>query len=146
MPENVKATRQVAAALEEADLILIAPSNPFVSIDPILNVYPIREMISDLPESVVAVSPIIDGEAVKGPAAKMMGELGMQVSSATIAEYYGELIDVFVTDKRENELEEREGDLDHLTVLQTDTLMLDRADRRRLAREILNFVTEQIKK
>ncbi|NIP25334.1 MAG: 2-phospho-L-lactate transferase, partial [Phycisphaerae bacterium] len=66
LPEDVRATPQVAAALEEADFVTIAPSNPFVSIDPILNVYPIREMITDLPEMVLAVSPIIGGQAVKG--------------------------------------------------------------------------------
>ena len=72
LPEDVRATAQVARALEQADIVLIAPSNPFVSIEPILNAYPVREMIMDLPRAVVAVSPIVGGQALKGPAAKMM--------------------------------------------------------------------------
>ncbi|MGD2078576.1 MAG: 2-phospho-L-lactate transferase, partial [Chloroflexota bacterium] len=91
LPEDVRASGQVMFALEKADIILIAPSNPFVSIDPILNVYPIREMIADLPQAVAAVSPIIAGKALKGPAAKMMDEMGMKVSASAVAEYYGEL-------------------------------------------------------
>jgi len=139
---DVISTAQVVSCLENADLILIAPSNPFVSIDPILNVYPIRSMLADLAELVVAVSPIIAGEAVKGPAAKMMGELGMSASSAAIAQYYGDLIDVFVFDRRDNALLNQEGSLKNLVTFQTDTLMNDRQDRRRLAQEILNFSME----
>ena len=94
----MRATAAVARALEEADLVILAPSNPFVSIDPILNVYPIREMISDLPRAVVAVSPIVGGTAVKGPAAKMMAEMDLPVTAAAVAAYYGDLIDGFVYD------------------------------------------------
>ena len=74
LPEDVRATQAVVRALESADVVVIAPSNPFVSIDPILNVYPIRALIEDVPQAVVAVSPIVAGRAVKGPAAKMMVE------------------------------------------------------------------------
>jgi LPPG:FO 2-phospho-L-lactate transferase len=99
-------------------------------------------MLADLAELVVAISPIIAGEAVKGPAAKMMGELGMSASSAAIAQYYGDLIDVFVFDRRDNALLNQEGSLKNLVTFQTDTLMNDRQDRRRLAQEILNFSME----
>jgi LPPG:FO 2-phospho-L-lactate transferase len=135
LPEAVKATPRAMAAIEEADVVVIAPSNPFVSIDPILNVYPIREMVTDLPQSVVAVSPIIGERAVKGPAAKMMVELGMTASAATVAEYYGDLIDGFVFDQRD------EGKLDGLEVSQlcVDTWMHDRTDRIRLAGDVLAF-------
>ncbi len=139
---DVISTAQVVSCLENADLILIAPSNPFVSIDPILNAYPIRSMLADLAELVVAVSPIIAGEAVKGPAAKMMGEMGMRVSSAAIAQYYGDLIDVFVFDRRDSALLNQEGSLNSLITFQTDTLMNNRQDRRRLAQEILNLAME----
>lgn len=142
LPEDVKTTTQVALALERTDLILIAPSNPFVSIDPILNVYPIRAMVSDLPKLVVAVSPIIAGKAVKGPAAKIMGELGMDVNSAAIAGYYGDLIDVFVFDRRDSALLEQEGSLNDLVTFQTETFMHDRQDRRNLAQQILDFSME----
>jgi LPPG:FO 2-phospho-L-lactate transferase len=139
---DVISTAQVVSCLENADLILIAPSNPFVSIDPILNAYPVRSMLAEVAELVVAVSPIIAGEAVKGPAAKMMGELGMSVSSAAIAQYYGDFIDVFVFDRQDNALFKQEGSLNSLVTFQTDTFMKDRQDRSRLAQEILNFSME----
>ena len=138
LPEDVRASTKVLMALEKADIILIAPSNPFVSIDPILNVYPIREMIADLPRAVVAVSPIIAGQALKGPAAKMMAEMGMPVSAAAVAGHYGELIDVFVYDRQDEELPAQPG----LKTLKTNTIMQDRDGRRRLAGEILEYVTE----
>ncbi len=70
LPDDVRATRSVIRAFETADLVLLAPSNPFVSIDPILNVYPIRALLMDLPQAIIAVSLIVGGQAVKGPAAK----------------------------------------------------------------------------
>jgi LPPG:FO 2-phospho-L-lactate transferase len=133
LPADVRASRQVMAALEKADLIVIAPSNPFVSIDPILNVYPVREMICDLPRLVAAVSPIIAGKAVKGPAAKMMAELGVEASASAVAHHYGEVADLFIYDVRETEPVE----LGELLGYQTDTLMVGRAERRRLAHEVL---------
>jgi LPPG:FO 2-phospho-L-lactate transferase len=140
LPADVRAGVQVMFALENADIILIAPSNPFVSIDPILNVYPIREMVADLPKAVVAVSPIIAGQALKGPAAKIMAEMGMSPSAAAIAEYYGELIDVFVYDRRDDVLTTLPG----IESLRTDTIMNDGVGRRRLASEILQYVLELI--
>ncbi len=101
LPADVRATPQVMHALEYADFVIIAPSNPFVSVDPILNVYPIREMVMDLPQTVVAVTPIIGGKALKGPAAKMMAEMNMPVTAAAVAAYYGELIDGFVFDQQD---------------------------------------------
>lgn len=141
LPPDVQATAQVAAALEGADIVVFAPSNPFVSIDPILNVYPIRAMISDLPKLVVAISPIIAGQAVKGPAAKMMAEMDLEVTSAGVAGYYGDLIDLFVYDRRDHDA----VNFPELLTYQTDTLMTDRTDRGRLALEIMNHSMELIK-
>ena len=140
LPDNVKASAQIVGALEGADLVVFAPSNPFVSIDPILNVYPVREMISDLPNLVAAVSPLIGGGVVKGPAAKMMEEMDLPVASQTIASYYGDLIDVFVYDQRDLQ----QIGLNDTYTLQTDTLMTSRTDRRRLAGEIIEYTTELI--
>jgi LPPG:FO 2-phospho-L-lactate transferase len=135
LPADVVASPLVIRTLESADLVLIAPSNPFVSIDPILNVYPIREMVMDLPQAVVAVSPIVGGQALKGPAAKMMGEMGLPVSAATVAAYYGDLIDGFVVDQQdEQQQDEMPGEF-----LITATIMRDPAARKRLARETLKF-------
>jgi LPPG:FO 2-phospho-L-lactate transferase len=97
-------------------------------------------MIIDLPELVVAVSPIIAGEAVKGPAAKMMQEMGMEVSAASVADHYGDLLDVYIYDQRDESVLERPN----LIVKQVDTMMYNRADRRRLARRILQDSLELI--
>lgn len=141
LPADVRATRAVLWALEKADVVIIAPSNPFVSIDPILNVYPIRAMIADLPDLVVAVSPIIGGDAVKGPAAKMMREIGLPVTPQSIADHYGDLLDLFVYDSLDEDAVQTDGP----ALLCTDTFMRDRAGRERLAREILVKVMELIK-
>lgn len=140
LPEDVRATRSVIRAFETADLVLIAPSNPFVSIDPILNVYPIQALLMDLPQAVIAVSPIVGGQAVKGPAAKMMQELGFPATSRAIANYYGELIDGFVYDQQDA------GSCDDLGVETRclNTMMHTAADRSRLAQEILQFARELI--
>ena len=140
LAEDVRASAQVAKRLEKADIIFIAPSNPFVSIDPILNVYPIREMVMDLPEAVIAVSPIIGDSAVKGPAAKMMKELGMTVSATAVANYYGDLIDGFVYDASDPNLVELPGK----AILGTDTLMKNSDDRRRVAEDVLAFAQQII--
>ncbi len=138
LPEDVRATPQVMHALENADFVIIAPSNPFVSIDPILHVYPIREMIMDLPRAVVAVTPIIGGKAVKGPAAKMMAEMSLPVSAAAVATYYGDLIDGFVIDDQDAA---QQSDLS-CALLASDTIMRDSDDRARLATEVLRFVRQ----
>lgn len=138
LPADVQATPQVLKALERADLVVIAPSNPFVSIDPILNVYPIRAMVVDLPQVVVAVSPIIGGQAVKGPAAKMMAEMDLPVSAAAVADYYNDLIDVFVYDVQDREIFQT----DERPALCTDTWMTTPAQRLRLAEAILSYTME----
>ncbi|KPK09946.1 MAG: hypothetical protein AMJ56_09560 [Anaerolineae bacterium SG8_19] len=102
--------------------------------------------VQEVPKLVVAVSPIIAGEAVKGPAAKMMGEMGMEVSSVAVAVYYGDLIDVFVFDQRDSSLYKQEGSLKDLVTFQTDTIMRDRQDRRHLAQQILDFSMELFNK
>ncbi len=135
LPDDIRATPPVMRALEEADLVLIAPSNPFVSIDPIFNVYPIREMVMDLPRAVVAVSPIIGGQALKGPAAKMMAEMDMPVSALAVAAYYGELIDGFVYDIQDQD----QGDGMPVAAMATDTIMRDSDARKRVAREVFEF-------
>ena len=138
LPDDARATSAVIRALEAADVVLIAPSNPFVSIDPILNVYPIRALLEDVPRAVVAVSPIIAGQALKGPAAKMMGELGLEPSAAAVAAYYGHLIDGFVYDQQDAGMAADDG----LALLCTDTVMSGAAGRERLAREVLGFAVE----
>jgi LPPG:FO 2-phospho-L-lactate transferase len=120
----------------------LAPSNPFLSIDPILNCYPIRNLLEDVPEVVVAVSPIVGGKAVKGPAGKMLQELGHEVSAAGVARYYDALLDGFVYDALDGE----EGsptavaltELD-LPLLCTNTMMYTAAERATVAQAVLDF-------
>lgn len=138
LPADVRATPAVMAALQNAEVVILAPSNPFVSIDPILNVYPIREMVTDLPDVVLAVTPIIGGRAVKGPAAKMMAELAMETTAASVAEYYNELIDVFVYDRQDESVTAN----DDMQFLQLDTVMNSRSDRLRLATDIMAYLME----
>jgi LPPG:FO 2-phospho-L-lactate transferase len=141
LPADVRATRAVLWALEKADVVILAPSNPFVSVDPILNVYPVRSMIADLPDLVVAVSPIVGGKALKGPAAKMMREMGMVPTPQAVAEHYDDLIDLFVYDRLDAGAFEAARDNDR-AYLCTNTVMRDQADRKRLAEEIVNQVME----
>lgn len=135
LPENIKATHAAALALQKADLILIAPSNPYVSINPILNVYPVRELLTDCEGAVVAVTPIIAGAAVKGPAAKMMQEMNLPITPETVALFYEGLIDGFVYDEKDA------GVLDHLDLSQlcTNTWMQTYEDQVRLAQEVIHF-------
>lgn len=135
LPEDVRASGPVIRALEMADVAIIAPSNPFVSIDPILNVYPIRTMIEDLPQVVVAVTPIVGGRALKGPAVKMMQEMEIPATAAAVANYYGDLIDAFVYDQQDA------GTLtgSDLALLCVDTIMSDEATRTRLAADVVSF-------
>jgi LPPG:FO 2-phospho-L-lactate transferase len=114
-------------------LVVICPSNPFISIDPILSLPGMRAALRDCPAPVVAVSPIIGGKAVKGPTAKMMEELGLPVDAAAVARHYGDLIDVYVADDEDADAVSR---LDVPVVL-TRTLMTNLAEREALARAVL---------
>ena len=126
----------VLTAIENADLVVICPSNPWVSIDPILTVPRVRSAVKNRP--VIAVSPIIGGKAVKGPAAKMYAELGIEPSSAAIAQHYQELLTELVIDEVDNEMERSIQELG-IKVSVTNTLMKTRPDRKRLANEVLQF-------
>lgn len=120
------------------EAIVICPSNPFVSVAPILAVPAIARAMRARRVPAVAVTPIIGGEAVKGPAAKMMGELGVAASAAAVAAHYGDLIDGFVIDGRDaSEAPAVEALGTH--ALAAATLMRTAEDERRLAQETLDF-------
>jgi LPPG:FO 2-phospho-L-lactate transferase len=122
--------------IETADLVVICPSNPWVSIDPILAVPTLKSVLSSRP--VVAVSPIIGGQAVKGPVVKMYQELGIQPSSLAVAEHYGNLLAGFVFDIVDSELEEFIQNL-NVETLNVQTIMRSQEDRKELAQAVLNF-------
>jgi LPPG:FO 2-phospho-L-lactate transferase len=120
----------VREAIESADAVIICPSNPWVSVDPILRV------VKKINKPVIAVSPIIGGETVKGPAAKMYSELGIQPSALAVAQHYRSFLSGFVLDSVDSELSR----LISIKTLITDTLMKNLADRTRLAMDVLNFI------
>ena len=126
----------VLAALHSADLVVICPSNPWVSIDPILGVPGIRTALAD--KIVLAVSPIIGGRTVKGPAAKMFAELGIEPTAAAVAHHYRDILTGFVLDHVDVDLVEP-VQAKGMRVLATQTLMKTQADRRLLAYKVLQF-------
>ena len=134
-------TEAVEHALDAAELVIFCPSNPFVSIDPILAITGIHRRLKATRLARVAVSPIIGGKAVKGPAAKMMAELGYHVSSLTVAEKYGGLIDGMVIDIADADLAEDIRALG-IAVKTTQTLMHNAEDSARLAAETVEFARE----
>ncbi len=125
-------------AIETADTIVIAPSNLYLSIDPILAIPGMRDALLNASAPIIAVTPIIGGEAVKGPAAKLMRELGSEASAATVARHYAEFLNGFVLDERDADLQSCIEALG-VGVLLTDTLMRDVDDRARLACEVVTF-------
>jgi len=134
--ETARAQSDALAALERRDLraIIICPSNPFVSVEPILAVPGIRAAIQQAAAPVVAVTPIIGGKAIKGPAAKMMAELGLDVSGAAVARRYAGIIDGFVIDQGDPIPEPLQG----VTYFRAATLMSTTDDRLRLAHAVLH--------
>lgn len=126
---------EVLAALADPALraIIICPSNPFVSIDPILAVPGLRAALAAAVAPVLAVSPIVGERAVKGPTAKMMHELGLPVTAAAVAGHYGDLLDGYVLDRRDAE----DARAVHVPVTVTSTYMESLGDRERLARTVL---------
>ncbi|MEA2223108.1 MAG: 2-phospho-L-lactate transferase [Solirubrobacteraceae bacterium] len=122
-------TAEVLEAIAAASAIVIGPSNPVISIGPILSVPEMRQALIDSPAPIVAVSPIVGGDVVKGPTEAFMRWAGFDASTEAVAACYAGLVDGLVADEP----------VDGLPVLQTDTLMTDAESRRRLATETLQF-------
>jgi LPPG:FO 2-phospho-L-lactate transferase len=130
--ETARAAPGVIEVIAKADAILIAPSNPYLSVDPLLAVADIQQALRSAKAPVVAVSPLIGGKAVKGPTAKLMDELRVPTTNSAIAAHYGELIDGLLI---------HEGDDVPSSVVsaQTNTLMSTLEDRTRVARAALDL-------
>lgn len=127
-------------ALKDPDLeaIVICPSNPYISIDPILAVPGYRQALKDGGAPVLAVSPVIGGDSVKGPTAKIMRELGVPVHSISIAKHYAGLLDGIVVDADDDIDDEEAG----IKVCRTGTLMQTLAHRKALAGDVLEFAAQ----
>lgn len=122
----------VAEAILEADGVIICPSNPLISIGPILAVPGMRDLIRETKAKVAAVSPIVGGASLKGPSDRMMADLGYEVSARGVAGMYEDIVDVFILDRRD---EAMAGEIERLGIktVVTDTVMSDAGKRTELA-------------
>jgi LPPG:FO 2-phospho-L-lactate transferase len=132
-----RATPEVMEALAASARIVIAPSNPLISIDPILQIPGIRELLLERRDDVVAVSPIIGGAALKGPADRLLGELGYEVSTIGVVDFYGDLVGTWIIDETDESLADevrRRG----FRVEVTTTIMSVGDNAQRLAKVVLS--------
>jgi LPPG:FO 2-phospho-L-lactate transferase len=128
--EQARASEHALASIAAAETIVIGPSNPLASIAPILAVPGIREALAEASAPVVAVSPIVGGEVLKGPTAAFMAFAALDCSAGGIADFYGELLDGIVADETAGP---------RIPALQTDTRMGDGPSRARVAKDTLDF-------
>jgi LPPG:FO 2-phospho-L-lactate transferase len=127
--------------IETADTIVLCPSNPYLSIDPILALRGVHDVILNATAPIIAVSPIVAGQALKGPAAKLMRELGVEPSAVEVARHYAEFLNGFVLDERDASLRPQIEAMG-MGVLVTDTVMKNAEDRARLACEVVTFADQ----
>jgi LPPG:FO 2-phospho-L-lactate transferase len=132
--EAAEPTPEVRAAIDRADAIVIGPSNPVISIGPILSVRGIREAIAERDAPVIAVSPFVAGEVVKGPTEKFMAAIGRPSTAAGVASLYEGLLDATIVDA-----DDPDPGPEGLAVLSCPTLMEGTAGRRALAERVLEF-------
>src|SRR5215211_4371700 len=131
-------TERVLAAISDADAIVLCPSNPVVSVGPILALPGMTEALASSSAPKMAVSPIVGGRALKGPADRMLASLGHEVSATGVARMYAGLVDGMVVDRADED--ERAGiEALGMRVLVTESIMRDAEDRARLASETLEF-------
>jgi LPPG:FO 2-phospho-L-lactate transferase len=135
---SAAATLAALEAIRSAELVLLAPSNPIVSIGPILAVAGYRDALGETNAPVIAISPIIGGKALKGPADRMLASLGHESSALGVARIYAGLIDGFVIDDADRDQTAAIEALG-IRVLATDAIMHDVPDRGRLAHEAIAF-------
>jgi LPPG:FO 2-phospho-L-lactate transferase len=138
--EQARMTEPVAAALHSADVIVFCPSNPVLSIAPILAVLGVRQALETRRGVCVAVSPFVGGKAVKGPAKKLMGELNLDSSPRGLGQYYAGLLDGLVIDVSDQD----QPSPANIPVLATHTLMQSSEDKVRLAEEVLEWIGSRI--
>lgn len=137
--ENAKPSPGVLEAIGQSGLIIICPSNPIISIGPILDVSGIRDAIVNSPAKVVAISPLIGGKPLKGPADKLMRGLGLEASSSEIANLYKDFLDVMVLDDSDAGEVEKIESLGIKSFV-TDTIMTDDEKSETLSGRILDFL------
>lgn len=132
---EARPSEAVVEALTTAELVIFCPSNPYLSIDPILSIPGLRQQLRRMKAPKIAVSPIVGGQAVKGPAAKMMRELGNSISPLTVVDHFDGLLTGFVLDEQDAVLR----DAVDLPTLVTNTMMTDLASKTQLAQQVIDF-------
>ncbi|MBI3652507.1 MAG: 2-phospho-L-lactate transferase [Acidobacteria bacterium] len=133
---TAKPAHGVLAAIGDADAVVICPSNPFISISPILAVPGIRKALQQTAAQVIAITPIIAGQALKGPAADMLRDLGHEVSARGVAAMYQDFVNLFVLDEADAALQSSIAAFG-MQVAVMNTLMKTLADKEQLARRVL---------
>ena len=140
--DEARLSQPVREAITQAEVIVFCPSNPIVSIGPILAVPGMRDLVQSARAPRVAISPIIGGQALRGPADRMLAGLCDEVSAFGVARLYADLLDGIIIDHTDAALAERISKTLRLRVLVTDTVMREPADRLRLAEETLRFARQ----
>jgi LPPG:FO 2-phospho-L-lactate transferase len=129
-------TPEIQTALHQADAIILGPSNPWLSIAPMLNIPDFQQTLRTLKQNipVLAVTPIVGGTALKGPAAKIMRELGLQVTPQTVVDFYEQIINAFVSDEQDGAFSHKD-----IQIHAMNTVMKDDEAKITLAEAILNW-------
>ncbi|WP_417686735.1 2-phospho-L-lactate transferase [Roseibium sp.] len=143
--ETAEMSGEVRAALFDPDLaaVIICPSNPYLSIAPVLAVPGLQQALIDCPAPVVGVTPVVGGAAIKGPTAEMMRGFDVPVTATSAAELHADIFDGYIIDERDSDqLPDFTRRLPDLAVTTADTMMVDLPAKRRLARAALDFADE----
>jgi len=138
--ERARPAPGVLKAIAQAEAVVIAPSNPITSVGPILALAGIREALRQTAATVAALSPIIGGAAVSGPAGELMQTQGLPVSIAGVARCYADFLDLLIADQCDSALGPRVEDI---AVRYTSTVMKSEADKTALAQSVIEFLRER---
>ena len=140
--ERARPSEGVEQAILEADCVILCPSNPFISIGPILAVPGVRDLLKQTKAEVAAITPIVAGRALKGPTADMLRSLGHEVSATGVARLYSDFAKLFVLDETDIDLKESIEKLG-LRVMMTNTVMTTMEDKENLARRTLEVMSNE---
>jgi LPPG:FO 2-phospho-L-lactate transferase len=138
--QKAKPTQEVLESILKADGIIICPSNPIVSIGPILALKGVRKALQTTEAKILAISPIVAGKPIKGPAAKIMSGIGMKVSATQVGQIYQDFLDFFIIDQQDQRLQEGMASLG-CRVIVTDTIMKNMQSKIHLARVACETLT-----
>jgi LPPG:FO 2-phospho-L-lactate transferase len=140
--EAAKPANGVIESIRNSDVVIICPSNPFISIGPILAVPEVGDALKQTAAQVIAITPIIAGQALKGPAADMLRDLGHEVSARGVAAIYQDFVKLFVLDETDRALQSSIENLG-IKVAVLDTIMKTLEDKERLAQQVLDLVNSK---